>query len=168
MTEEELNNNTTPEPTSGGNTDTPEPTPSVGIRYCTISDVEVLIDVNIPDDAHDTIIGQAIDNATGRIHAKLRANRVPLPDPEHVSSTIKTVAIYFAICDLYSSLFNGTDWEIESNHWCKTGSELLEDYILAYENTCAEDLEKYALSGHKNSMTYKERKKHGHRSRRYY
>lgn len=139
-----------------------------GIRYCTISEVEVLIDVNIPDDAHDTIINQAIDNGVSRIHARLRANRVPLPDTTNYSSTIKTVNIYYAICDLYSSLFNGTDWEIESNHWCKTATDLLDDYIQAYQETCTEDLEQYSTSGHSNSMTYKERKRNGYRTRRYY
>lgn len=162
MTDEEVNN-TAEEVNNTADT----PTTSVGIRYCTISEVEVLIDVNIPDDAHDTIIGQAIDNGVGRIHARLRANRVPLPDTTNYSSTIRTVNIYYAICDLYSSLFNGTEWEIESNHWCKTASELLDDYIKAFENSCAEDLEQYALYGHSNAQTYKERK-YGHRNRRDY
>ena len=153
MTNEELNNNV--------NT----PTEPMGVQYCTIEEVEVLIDVNIPDDAHDTIINRAIDNGVARIHARLRANRIPLPDIINYSTTIRTVNIYYAICDLYSSLFNGTDWEIESNHWCKTATELLDDYIQAYENTCSEDLEKYSTSGYKNSLTYKERRKNGFRRR---
>lgn len=137
-------------------------------HYCTIDDVTSLFDVNISDSLEkENLINVAIENATARIHSKLRANRVPLPDLTNISSTIKTIAIYFAICDLYGSLYSGSDYEEQKNFWCKTASELLDDYIKAFENSCAEDLEQYALYGHSNAQTYKERK-YGHRNRRDY
>lgn len=137
------------------------------VHYCTNDDVITLFGENISDTLdNDDVIDIAIENATGRIHARLRANNIPLPDPLNISSSIKTVAIYFAICDLYGVLYSGSEYEERKNFWCVTGSELLDDYIEAYKNSCEPDT--YSSVNHRNALTYKESVQYGHRNRRYY
>lgn len=137
------------------------------IHYCTNDDVITLFGENISDTLdNEDVITIAIENATGRIHAKLRANNIPLPDPLNISSSIKTVAIYFAICDLYGVLYSGSEYEERKNFWCVTGSELLDDYIEAYKNSCEPD--EYSSVAYRNAPTYKEAVNHGYRNRCYY
>ena len=136
------------------------------VHYCDDTDVITLFGENISDTLdNDDVIDIAIENATGRIHAKLRANSIPLPDPQHISSSIKTVAIYFAICDLYGVLYSGSEYEDRKNFWCTNGSELLDDYIEAYKNSC--DPDEYSVKHH-NALTYEEDIKNGYRGRCYY
>lgn len=137
------------------------------IHYCTNDDVITLFGENISDTLdNDDVIDIAIENATGRIHARLRANNISLPDPQNISSSIKTVAIYFSICDLYGVLYSGSEYEERKNFWCAAGSELLDDYIEAYKNSCNPD--EYSSVGHRNALTYEESVHRGHRNRFYY
>ena len=149
--------------------DTPsEDTPSDNpiITYCTVEDISDLFGDNVSDTMETNLIDGAIKRATGRIHNKLRANNVPLPDPENYSSAINAAATYYAACDCYGALYNGADYETQPGHWCNEAKEMLEDYIDAYWNACAEEEEQIAHQSvaHRNALSYNQKRPH----RRFY
>ena len=140
--------------------DTPsdDPTP-LPITYCTVEDITNLFGDNVSDTIETNLISTAIHNATGWIHGRLRAKQVPLPDSTNYSSTIHTIAVYYAASDCYGALFNGDDYQINFDMWYIKAKELLDDYIDAYWNTCAEEDEQVAHSmvRHSHGLTYNQR-----------
>ena len=143
--------------------DTPTPTP---VTYCTVEDITNLFGDNVSDSIETDLIDTAIVNATGWIHGRLRAKQVPLPDPLNYSSTIHTVAMYYTASDCYGALFNGDDYQVNFDMWYIKAKELLDDYIEAYWNSCAEEEEQIAHSvvKHSRGLTYNEKR----RRRRWY
>lgn len=144
--------------------DTPSDNPI--ITYCTVEDIIDLFGTNVSDTIETNLISTAINNATGWIHGRLRAKQVPLPDPENFSSTIHTVAMYYGASDCYGALFNGEDYQVNFDMWYIKAKELLDDYIEAYWNTCAEDEEQIAHQSvaHRNALSYNQKRLH----RRFY
>lgn len=136
------------------------------ISYCTSNDIINLFGDNVSDTIETDLIETAICNATGWIHARLRARQVPLPDPSNYSSTIHTVAVYYTASDCYGALYNGEDYQVNFDMWYIKAKELLDDYIDAYWNTCAEPEDQTAHScvRHRNALSYEEKR---HRRRRF-
>lgn len=136
------------------------------ISYCTSTDVINLFGDNVSDTIETDLIETAIRNATGWIHGRLRARQVPLPDPGNYSSTIHTVAVYYTASDCYGALYNGEDYQVNFDMWYIKAKELLDDYIDAYWNTCAEPEDQIAHScvRHRNALSYEEKR---HRRRRF-
>lgn len=134
--------------------------PTSTITYCTVEDVVDLFGDNVSDTIETNLIDGAIKRASSRIHNKLRARGVPLPDVEGYSSVINAIATYYAACDCYGALYNGDDYQTQSGHWCNEARELLEDYCDAYWNTCAEDDDKgaHSLVKHSNAPTYAQKR----------
>lgn len=137
--------------------DTTTTTPLV---YCTVEDITNLFGENVSDSIETNLIETAISNATGWIHGRLRARQVPLPDPENYSSTIHTVAVYYTASDCYGALFNGDDYQVNFDMWYIKAKELLDDYIDAYWNTCAEEDEQinHSMVRHSNALSYNQRR----------
>ena len=155
------------EPTDGDLSDTPtedtSDTPSdnpAPITYCTVDDLIGLFGDNVSSTIETNLMEGAIQRATGRIHNKLRANNVPLPDPENYSSAINAAATYYAACDCYGALYNGDDYQTQPGHWCNEAKEMLEDYIDAYWNSCAEEEEQvnHRVVKHSHGLTYNEKR----------
>lgn len=154
------------EPTDGDISDTPTedipdtPSDNPIITYCTVEDLIGLFGDNVSDTIATNLMDGAIKRATGRIHNKLRANNVPLPDPLNYSSSINAAATYYAACDCYGALYNGDDYQTQSGHWCNEAKEILEDYIDAYWNACAEEEEQFAHSvvRHSHGLTYNQKR----------
>ena len=136
------------------------------ISYCTSTDIINLFGDNVSDTIETDLIETAIRNATGWIHGRLRARQVPLPDPSNYSSTIHTVAVYYTASDCYGALYNGEDYQVNFDMWYIKAKELLDDYIDAYWNTCAEPEDQTAHScvKHRNALSYEEKR---HRRRRF-
>lgn len=136
------------------------------ISYCTSNDIINLFGDNVSDTIETDLIETAIRNATGWIHGRLRAKQVPLPDPTNFSSTIKTVAMYYAASDCYGALYNGDEYHVNFDMWYIKAKELLDDYMDAYWNTCAEPEDQTAHScvKHRNALSYEEKR---HRRRRF-
>lgn len=136
------------------------------ISYCTSNDIINLFGDNVSDTIETDLIETAIHNATGWIHGRLRARQVPLPDPSNYSSTIHTVAVYYTASDCYGALYNGDEYQVNFDMWYIKAKELLEDYIDAYWNTCAEPEDQTAHScvKHRNALSYEEKR---HRRRRF-
>lgn len=136
------------------------------ISYCTSNDIINLFGDNVSDTIETDLIETAIRNATGWIHGRLRARQVPLPDPGNYSSTIHTVAVYYTASDCYGALYNGEDYQVNFDMWYIKAKELLDDYIDAYWNTCAEPEDQTAHScvKHRNALSYEEKR---HRRRRF-
>lgn len=126
--------------------------------YCTIQEIRTLIGENVSDtlDNNDQLIEDSIKRAIGRIHTRLRKRGVPLPDPVNYSSSINAVCTYYAVCDIYATMYNGDDYQTQASHWCNMGTELLDDYIDAYWEECAEEDEQIAhnVVRHSNARTY--------------
>ena len=128
------------------------------IRYCSVEDVINLFGVNVSDTIETDLVETAIDNSTGWIHGRLRKYRVPLPylNNTGVSSTIKTIATYYSASDCYGALFNGDDYQNRFDMWFIKAKELLEDYIEAYWNTCADTTEqtRHQIVAHRHTPSY--------------
>lgn len=142
--------------TPSDNTSTPQP-----ITYCTVEDITNLFGDAVSDTIETDLIDTAISNATGWIHGRLRAKQVPLPDPLNYSSTIHTVAVYYTASDCYGALFNGEDYQVNFDMWYIKAKELLDDYIDAYWNTCAEEEEQveHCVVRHSRGLTYDEKRR---------
>lgn len=165
MSDEELNDVivSDDEPVSDDtpSTDTPSDTnSSTSITYCTSEDIVNLFGDNVSDTIETDLIEGAIETATARIHNMLRANRVPLPDPTNYSSAIHSAAKYWAACECYGALHQGEDYQTQRGFWCNEASEILDEYIDAYLNTCADEEEQYAVSpvGHRRALSYNEKR----------
>lgn len=153
LDEEPVNPDVSDEPSSDN-------TPSTAISYCTVEDITNLFGDNVTDTIETNLIETAISNATGWIHGRLRAKQVPLPDPTNFSSTIKTVAMYYAASDCYGALFNGDEYHVKFDMWYIKAKELLDDYMDAYWNTCAEEQEQLAhnVVRHSHGLTYNQKR----------
>lgn len=140
-------------------------TPTPSITYCTVEDIVNLFGDNVSDTIETNLIEGAIATATARIHNRLRANSVPLPDPENYASAIHSAAKYWAACECYGALYNGDDYQTQRGFWCNEASEILDEYIDAYLNTCADEAEQEAhcIVRHSRGLTYNE--KRGRRTR---
>lgn len=134
--------------------------------YCTVEDLINLFGDNVSGTIETNLMEGAIKRATGRIHNKLRARNVPLPDPENYSSAINAAATYYAACDCYGALYNGDDYQTQPGHWCNEAREILDDYIDAYWNSCAdeEDQIQHQVVAHRNAPTYNQKRRY----RRFY
>lgn len=154
LDEEPVNPDVSDEPSSDNTTST------TSIRYCTVEDITNLFGDNVTDTIETNLIETAIDNATGWIHGRLRARSVPLPDPTNFSSSIKTVAMYYAASDCYGALFNGDEYHVNFDMWYIKAKELLDDYIDAYWNSCAEEQEQLAHNcvRHNKVLSYNQRR----------
>ena len=142
-------------------TDTPSDTnSSTSITYCTVEDIVNLFGDNVSDTIETDLIEGAIETATARIHNRLRANRVPLPDPLNYSSAIHSAAKYWAACECYGALFNGEDYQTQRGFWCNEASEILDEYIDAYLNTCADEEEQLSVCtvAHRRTPSYGEKR----------
>ena len=140
------------------------PSEHTQIVYCTVADVMDLFGDNVSDTLEtNNLVEGAIRRATSRIHNKLRARKVPLPEPGNYSSVINAIATYFAACDCYGALYNGDDYQTQSGHWCNEAREMLEEYCDAYWNTCAEEDERVTVSmtKHSHGRTYNEKRGRG-------
>ena len=128
--------------------------------YCTEEDIINLFGVNVSDTIQTELITTAIENATGWIHGILRANRVPLPNPDDYSSTIHTISIYYTASDVYGAFYNGADYEERTDMWFKKAVDLLNDYVDAYWNTCADiiDQKNHKPVKHRNVQSYNEKR----------
>ena len=140
-------------------TESPSDNPTTTITYCTVEDLTDLFGDNVSDTVETNLFETAINNATGWIHGRLRAKQVPLPEVDNYSSTIHTVAVYYAASDCYGALFNGEDYQINFDMWYIKAKELLDDYIDAYWNTCAEEDEQlsHCVVRHSKALTYNQR-----------
>lgn len=157
------------EPTDGDLSDTPtedipnddSPSDNPTITYCTVEDLINLFGDSVSDTIKTNLIDTSIRNATGWIHGRLRAKQVPLPDPTHFSSTIHTVAMYYTASDCYGALFNGEDYQVNFDMWYIKAKELLDDYIDAYWNSCAEEDEQvnHCVVRHSHGLTYNQKRK---------
>ena len=134
MSDEDINNDIledgdNQEELSNDESPSDNPSTSTSITYCTEEDIVNLFGGNVSDTIETDLITGAIETATARIHNRLRANRVPLPDPNNYASAIQ--------------------------------SEILDEYIDAYLNTCADEEEQYAVSpvGHRRALSYNEKRK---------
>lgn len=154
------------EPTDGDLSDTPTedtsdiPSDNLPITYCTVGDITDLFGDNVSSTIETNLIDTAINNATGWIHGRLRAKNVPLPDTENYSSTIHTIAMYYAASDCYGALYNGDDYHVNFDMWYIKAKELLDDYIDAYWNSCAEEEEQvnHCVVRHSRGLTYNEKR----------
>ena len=173
MSDEELNQNDILEdgdnqdisndvtPTEDISNDSPsDNTQTTSITYCTVEDITNLFGDQVSDTIETNLMETAITNATGWIHARLRAKNVPLPDSTNYSSTIHTVAVYYAASDCYGALFNGEDYQINFDMWYIKAKELLDDYIEAYWNTCAAENEQvsHQVVKHSKGLTYNQKR----------
>ena len=154
------------EPTDGDLSDTPTedtsdiPSDNIPITYCTVEDITDLFGDNVSSTIETNLIDTAIRNATGWIHGRLRAKNVPLPDPSNYSSTIHTIAMYYAASDCYGALYNGDEYHVNFDMWYIKAKELLDDYIDAYWNSCAEEDEQvnHCVVRHSRGLTYNEKR----------
>jgi len=140
-------------------------TPTPPITYCTVEDITDLFGDNVSDTIETNLVDTAIRNATGWIHGRLRAKNVPLPDPENYSSTIHTIAMYYTASDCYGALYNGDEYHTNYDMWYIKANQLLDDYIDAYWNTCAEEEDQieHKVIGHHKVASYNQRR--GRRTR---
>ena len=156
---QDISNDVTP--TEDISNDSPsDNTQTTSITYCTEEDIVNLFGDNVSDTIETDLIEGAIETATARIHNRLRANRVPLPDPENYSSAIHSAAKYWAACECYGALYNGEDYQTQRGFWCNEASEILDEYIDAYLNTCADEDEQlnHSLVRHSRARTYNEKR----------
>lgn len=141
-------------------TDTPSSDTTNPITYCTINDIVNLFGDNVSDTIETDLIAGAISTATARIHNRLRAKNVPLPDPNNYASAIHSAAKYWAACECYGALYNGEDYQTQRGFWCNEASEILDEYIDAYWAECAEEEEKimHNVVRHSRGLTYNEKR----------
>ena len=139
-----------PEPEPDTTDDTPDTDDdSSNINNDTITD-------NDPDDSNPTDTMEGMESTT-TIETGLIIGDVP--------SILKTASIYFAASDILMSLYHGDQYESLMDYWFNKATSLLEGYIEAYkaENNIDSNV------GHRNALTYNERRSHnGHRNRCYY
>ena len=165
MSDEDINNDIledgdNQEELSNDESPSDNPSTSTSITYCTEEDIVNLFGDNVSDTIETDLITGAIETATARIHNRLRANRVPLPDPNNYASAIHSAAKYWAACECYGALHQGEDYQTQRGFWCNEASEILDEYIDAYLNTCADEEEQYAVSpvGHRRALSYNEKR----------
>ena len=118
---------------------------------------------DISDEPSDALLTVAIDNTEAWIESNLKRHYVPIPTD--IPQTLKTIAIYYASSDILMSLYHGEEYKNLMDYWFNKATSLLEGYIEAYkaENNIDSNV------GHRNALTYNERRvNHGHRNRCYY
>ena len=155
------------------------------MSYCTKEEVNSLFG-DISDDISDEMFTTVIDNSTAWIDSTLKRNYVPLPNVqfeisngnggttivESISSStvnynlinvpngLKAAAIYYAASDILLSLYQGDELPVQYDVWYQKAQSLLNDYILAYNNTEAEeeDLVKHQCVKHSKGLSYNQKR----------
>lgn len=143
-----------PEPEPEPEPDTTDDTSDTDDDASNIND-DTITD-NDPDDSNPTDTMEGMESTT-TIETGLIIGDVP--------SILKTASIYFAASDILMSLYHGDQYESLMDYWFNKATSLLEGYIEAYkaENNIDSNV------GHRNALTYNERRvNHGHRNRCYY
>lgn len=134
--------------------DTTDDTPDTDDDASDITDDTVTDNDSDDTNSTDTVGGM---ESTTTIETGLIIGDVP--------SILKTASIYFAASDILMSLYHGDQYESLMDYWFNKATSLLEGYIEAYkaENNIDSNV------GHRNALTYNERRSHnGHRNRCYY
>ena len=160
------------------------------MSYCTQDEVNNLFG-DISDDISDEMFATVIDNSTAWIDSTLRKEYVPLPTITYqivgengsvtevesitsqtvnyniinVPSGLRTAAIYYAASDILLSLYHGDELPVQYDVWFNKAQSLLDDYILAYKHTEADesDLAKIQSVKHSKGLTYNQKRYRGHR-----
>ena len=138
------------------------------MSYCTKDEVNSLFG-DISDDITDEMFSTVIDNSTAWIDSALKRNYVPICNLQqnlvNVPSALKTAAIYYAASDILLSLYHGDELPVQYDVWFNKAQSLLDDYILAYKHTEADesDLAKIQSVKHSKGLTYNQKRYRGHR-----
>ena len=136
--------------------------------YCTIDEVNSLFG-DISDDISEDMFLTTIDNSTAWIDSNLKKSYVPVPSEEELTSGIpsglRTAAIYYAASDILLSLYHGDELPVQYDVWFNKAQSLLDDYILAYKHTEADesDLAKIQSVKHSKGLTYNQKRLRGYR-----
>lgn len=160
MTEEEIvdapiDETTETEPTE--ETTTNEDTPAYTGKYCNSDDVLALFE-DISDDPSTALLTVAIDNTEAWIESNLKRHYVPIP--VNIPQTLKTIAIYYAASDILMSLYHGEEYQNLMDYWFEKAQSLLDDYINAYLNSEAEEVDLIAHNPvkHSKARTYNQKR----------
>lgn len=143
-----------PEPEPEPEPDTTDDTSDADDDASNINDDTITDNDSDDPDPTDTMEGM---ESTTTIETGLIIGDVP--------SILKTASIYFAASDILMSLYHGDQYESLMDYWFNKATSLLEGYIEAYkaENNIDSNV------GHRNALTYNERRvNHGHWNRCYY
>lgn len=160
------------------------------MSYCTKDEVNNLFG-DISDDISDEMFATVIDNSTAWIDSTLRKEYVPLPTIQYqvigengsittvesitsqtvnynlinVPSGLRTAAIYYAASDILLSLYHGDELPVQYDVWFNKAQSLLDDYIIAYKHTEADesDLAKIQSVKHSKGLTYNQKRLRGYR-----
>ena len=138
------------------------------MSYCTKDEVNSLFG-DISDDITDEMFSTVIDNSTAWIDSALKRNYVPICNLQqnlvNVPSALKTAAIYYAASDILLSLYHGDELPVQYDVWFNKAQSLLDDYILAYKHTEADesDLAKIQSVKHSKGLTYNQKRLRGYR-----
>ena len=160
------------------------------MSYCTKEEVNNLFG-DISDDISDEMFATVIANSTAWIDSNLKKSYVPLPsitiemvDSEgcvtivskitsitatynliNVPDGLRAAAIYYAASDILLSLYHGDELPVQYDVWFNKAQSLLDDYILAYKHTEAEESElaKIQCVKHSKGLTYNQKRRRGYR-----
>jgi hypothetical protein len=160
------------------------------MSYCTKSEVNSLFG-DISDDITDDMFATVIDNSTAWIDSNLKKSYVPLPEVTielvgtdgsttvvetitsstatynliNVPNGLRTAAIYYAASDILLSLYHGDELPVQYDVWFNKAQSLLDDYILAYKHTEAEESElvKTQSVKHSKGLTYNQKRRRSYR-----
>lgn len=127
------------------------------MAYCTTEDVKVLFG-DVSDDIPEDLLDRVIENSTAWVDNKLLANHIPIP--ETAVDALTTAASYYSASQLLNSLDHGDDRIENHNDWYIMAKEFIEDYIVAYNNSQAEDsdLVSYQMVKHSHGCTYNQKR----------
>jgi len=160
------------------------------MSYCTKEEVNNLFG-DISDDISDDMFATVIENSTAWIDSTLKKEYVPLPNVQielvnndgsttvveeitsttaqynliNVPSGLRTAAIYYAASDILLSLYHGDELPVQYDVWFNKAQSLLDDYILAYKHTEAEESELAKIQSvkHSKGLTYNQKRRRGYR-----
>ena len=148
------------------------------MSYCTRDEVNSLFG-DISDEVSDELFATVIDNSTSWIDSNLKKSYVPIPtvtiETENVTiegtvtqvsnlinvpNGLKTAAIYYAASDILLSLYHGDELPVQYDVWFQKAQSLLEDYIISYKNSDAEesDLVAHQQVKHSHTLTYNQKR----------
>jgi len=160
------------------------------MSYCTKEEVNNLFG-DISDDISDDMFATVIENSTAWIDSTLKKEYVPLPNVQielvnndgsttvveeitsttaqynliNVPSGLRAAAIYYAASDILLSLYHGDELPVQYDVWFNKAQSLLDDYILAYKHTEAEESELAKIQSvkHSKGLTYNQKRRRGYR-----
>lgn len=149
------------------------------MSYCTKQEVNNLFG-DISDGITDDMFATVIANSTAWIDSNLKKSYVPLPtvtvetinDGDYVEypckgvpDGLRTAAIYYAASDILLSLYHGDELPVQYDVWFNKAQSLLDDYILAYKHTEAEESELVKIQSvkHSKGLTYNQKRRRGYR-----